>query len=159
MVTYMQLGDRKIKHSGYICPDCKTPLTRRSSEMCHLLMQNVYFVCPNIDCGATFAGRTEIVCRLSPPRLENPDVNLPYSSHAAFYRSMRAKAKEKIEKHKAEINARTPAQLEKLKRERIARMLAKGDSVAIIQERLVCGPEIVLRVKADLEKNTGVRSE
>lgn len=155
----MQLGDRKIKGQGHVCPDCKAFLRRRTSEMRHLLLQHVYFACANIDCGATFAGRTEIVCRLSPPRLENPEINLPYSSHSEFHKGMAARAAKKRDQHKAEINARTPAQLDQLRRERIARMLARGDSFAAIQEKLVCGADMVLSVKTDLEKNTGVKSE
>lgn len=158
MVTYMQLGDRKIKHSGYICPDCKTPLTRRTSEMCHLLMQKVYFACPNIDCGATFAGRTEIVCRLSPPRVESPDVSIPYSSHSEFYRSSTAEIKKKIKPPKVERELRTRAQSTKLRREKIARLLAAGDSFAAIQEKMSCSASMVLSVKVEVEKNTRTES-
>lgn len=155
----MHLGDRKIKGQGHVCPDCKAFLRRRTSEMSHFLLQKVYFVCANIDCGATFAGRTEIVCRLSPPRVENPEINLPYSSHSEFYKGMTARATEKTDQHKAEINARTPAQLDQLRRERIARMLARGVSFAAIQEKLVCGADMVLSVKTELEKNIGAESE
>lgn len=158
MVTYMLLGDRKIKHSGHICPDCKTQLTRRTSEMCHLLMQNVYFVCRNIDCGGTFAGRTEIICRLSPPRVESPDVSLPYSSHSEFYRNSAAEIKKKIKPPKVESDSRTRAQSTKLRREKIARLLAAGDSSAAIQEKMSCSASMVLSVKVEVEKNTRTES-
>lgn len=72
---------------------------------------------------------------------------------------MTARATEKIDQHKAEINARTPAQLDQLRRERIARMLARGVSFAAIQEKLVCGADMVLSVKTELEKNIGAESE
>lgn len=48
------------------CPDCGSPLVKRSSASQHLLMSRTFLVCKNVVCGATFAGTDEITHRLSP---------------------------------------------------------------------------------------------
>ncbi|WP_081608134.1 ogr/Delta-like zinc finger family protein [Metapseudomonas furukawaii] len=61
------------------CPDCGSPLVKRSSECKHVLLSTTYLVCRNVVCGATFAGVDEITHRLSPPSFPNPEIDLPYA--------------------------------------------------------------------------------
>lgn len=156
---HMLLGDRQIKGQGHTCPDCNVFLRRRTSEMSHSLLQQVYWVCPNIDCGGTYAGRAEITHRLSPPRMENPAIGLPYSSQSEFARSITARVKQIERKQKAAIAAPLSAHTLQIKRERIARMLERGYGLPAIQEALVCSAELVISVRAELEKSTGAESE
>ncbi|MFK1499088.1 ogr/Delta-like zinc finger family protein [Pseudomonas aeruginosa] len=64
------------------CPDCGSPLIKRSSASQHLLMSRTFLVCKNVVCGATFAGTDEITHRLSPPSRPNPEICLPYAPSA-----------------------------------------------------------------------------
>lgn len=63
------------------CPDCGSPLLRRSSEQLSLLITRTLIVCKNPVCGASFTSFEEISYRLSPPSVPNPDINLPMSPH------------------------------------------------------------------------------
>lgn len=64
------------------CPDCGTPLLKRSSNSEHLLLSKTFLVCKNAVCGATFAGIDEITHRLSPPSQPNAEIRLPYAPSA-----------------------------------------------------------------------------
>ncbi|MDZ4262382.1 MAG: ogr/Delta-like zinc finger family protein [Pseudomonadota bacterium] len=61
------------------CPDCGSPLIRRTSDQLTLLITRTLVICKNPVCGASFSGLDEITHRISPPSVPNPDVKLPMS--------------------------------------------------------------------------------
>lgn len=59
------------------CPDCGTPLFRRTSTFVTPLLSRTLMVCKNYLCGAAFAGYDEITHRVKPSLKRNPEVKLP----------------------------------------------------------------------------------
>lgn len=72
-----------IPTRGRRCPDCRQPtlITRTEEEADpYGLLRKSYLECRNLLCGSTFGGIREITYRISPPRVPNPNVDLPYIS-------------------------------------------------------------------------------
>lgn len=72
----MQTNNSQKKRSRP-CPDCGSPLIRRTSSHLTLLLTRTLLICKNPICGASFAGFDEITHRVSPPSQRNPEIKLP----------------------------------------------------------------------------------
>ena len=65
----------------YRCPHCKTRALARTSKEISPILRELYYVCPDPECGHTFVVHAEAVRTLSPSAKPDPLVYLPISEH------------------------------------------------------------------------------
>lgn len=65
----------------YRCPHCKARALTRSSKEVSPILREVFYQCPDPECGHTFVVHAEAVRTLSPSAKPDPLVYLPISEH------------------------------------------------------------------------------
>lgn len=65
----------------YRCPHCKSRALTRSSKEVSPILREVFYQCPDPECGHTFVVHAEAVRTLSPSAKPDPLVYLPISEH------------------------------------------------------------------------------
>lgn len=65
------------RHNNLPCPHCNSVSLIRTSEQETPTTRNLYYICLNVDCGATWKAQLAIVHMLSPSAIPNPQVDIP----------------------------------------------------------------------------------
>lgn len=65
------------RHSMIPCPHCHAPTLVRSSELVTPTSKDLYCLCLNPDCGATWKAQLSIVYMLSPSAMPRPGIDIP----------------------------------------------------------------------------------
>lgn len=150
----MFLGKKRVLRKGLLCPDCGAEIVRRTSEMMHTLLQRVYFLCRNVECGATFCGTTEITHRMSPGLIPNQSVSLPYTSRAI---GTMKRAGYDVDAKVLSGNFAEPipaSEITRRRRSRIKMMLIAGYKPGRIQEELFCSFSAICSVRDQMKNSS-----